>query len=106
MALVHINREKLGAPGDFMTLNKRNLELVLNELTHSELRLYLFLVSNRDGYTMPFSKQLIQNRIGLSKNGFYLARDGLIKKGFLVFNLTGDEYFFYEQSLQNNISDI
>lgn len=100
MALVSINREKLGAPGDFMSLSKTTLYKAIEILSHSELRLFLYLVSNKDGYAMPFSKQLIQNEIGLSKNGFYLARDGLIKKGYLYFDEVTGNYSFYERSLK------
>lgn len=96
MALVKINRERLGTAGDFMSVNKQTMKLALRSFTHSELRLYLFLVGNKDGYSMPFSKQLIQNEIGLSKNGFYSARDGLIQKGYLVFKEDSGNYEFHE----------
>jgi len=94
MALVTINRGPLGAPGEFMSLNKGVLFDLLREFTHAETRLYLYLVCNKDLYSFPFSKQLVENDIGLTKNSFYRARDGLIEKGHLV--LKNNRYFFYE----------
>lgn len=99
MAMVQIHKAPRNGEA-FLSLNKELLFTLLMDLTHSELRLYLFLSSNRDEWKLPFSKQLIQNEIGLSKNSFYLARDGLIRKGYLLMDEKTGDYSFYENSLK------
>ena len=64
-------------------------------LNGTELKLYLYLLSNDEGYMRDFSSQHFSSIYGCSRNATMRAFDGLIQKKYLV--IEDGIYCLYER---------
>ena len=71
------------------------LNKALQDLTHSELKLFFYLIEHADNTTTTFSLSptKIQKEIGLSIRSYKNAKIGLYQKGYLI-KMPGDYFYF------------
>ena len=88
-------------PSDFQSSQKNfiisNMTLAeaARNLNGTELKLYLYLLSNDEGYRRDFSSQCFSAIYGCSRTATMRAFDGLIQKKYLV--LENGDYCLYER---------
>lgn len=87
--------------------NKENLYTVialdiLEEATLNirgeALRLWLYFVKNRGGYTFELSQRAAET-FGIKRDSYYTAVNKLIDAGYLVPKREGSNYYFFRASL-------
>lgn len=64
--------------------NKEALFAACRLLTGNELKVFLYLNSNKDGYHWALSPEDIAEKVGSTTDGIRTAIRGLIKKGYMV----------------------
>jgi len=65
---------------------KDDLLLACRTLNESELKIYLYLISNQDNYIGGLSRVNIMNETGISESSYKRAIKGLMDKHYLVYN--------------------
>ena len=87
------------APADkkhvYGVFNKDVLFRACRELTGNEMKTFLYIAANQQGYQMALSSADIAEQVGSTVDGIRTAIRGLIKKGYLVKD-HGNYYVFYE----------
>lgn len=81
--VITIKKPKANKENTYSVMNKEYLFDAIEELTHNELKVYLYLSSNQDGYTLALSPQEIADRLGASKGRIQVAVRGLVEKGYI-----------------------
>lgn len=79
----------------YCKFDKEGLFRAVQELTHNELKVYLYLASNKDGYRAGLSTADIAERTNANQRRVQSAVNGLIEKGYLI-QLQNNEYLFCE----------
>lgn len=70
---------------DFLQINNDEWQAAAQTLkTYSAFKLYLYLASNKDGYSIALSPVDVQERIGISKNTYLAAFNELVAAGYLT----------------------
>lgn len=88
-----IARDKQHTYGVF---NSEALRQAMKELTEAELKLWLYLNKNQEGYSWDFSPSACESW-GISRASVYRAFNGLLEKGFIVRDTpTSNKYTVYE----------
>lgn len=92
---VQVNRSTLNKRNPFLLVNTDTIFEAARELDGTSFKVYLYLLSNKDGYIFDFSPQHIANVLGISRDSARLAFEKLERKNFLVSAEYG-KYQFYE----------
>lgn len=101
-----IHKEKLES--SYTGINTNVLGQAAGDLTLNELRLYLYLASNKDGFnwtlnTTAYGNWLGSNNTRTLNKSLQGAIDGLIEKGYLFeVKDKADNYIFQEQKVPKN----
>lgn len=95
--IVKVHKEPADKTHFYCVINKNALMTSLRDLTHNELKTFLYLAANQPGYEMALSTSDIAAQVGANVDGIRTAVNGLIRKGYLVEN-HGKHYDFYEVS--------
>ncbi len=90
---VIIHKEPLNK--NFLSINLDVLREACQRLTAYELKLYLYLASNMDGYNLALSQVAVTNAVNLPRSTYYDQVKNLVNKGYLV-DRGGNKYDFYE----------
>lgn len=91
-----IHRENpLNSGKQYLALDTQHLAQASKLLTPVGFKLYLYLCSNKDGYSRDYSPRDFSNIYGVSYDSARKAPQNLIEAGYLV--LAGGEYHFYEE---------
>lgn len=77
------------------TISNMTLAEAARNLNGTELKLYLYLLSNDEGYNRDFSSQHFSSIYGCSRTATMRAFDGLIQKKYLV--IEDGIYCLYER---------
>lgn len=95
---ITINREEVNLRGDrqYLAVYSENVAAASRVLSNTSFKLYIYLLSNQDGYKKDFSSQHFSTLYGVSYSSVSRAIAELEKEGFLV---KGDnnKYEFYER---------
>lgn len=95
---ITINREEVNLRGDkqYLAVYSENVAAAARVLSNTSFKLYIYLLSNQDGYKKDFSSQHFSTLYGVSYSSVSRAIAELEKEGFLV---KGDnnKYEFYER---------
>lgn len=94
--IVNIMKAPTSKKNTFMVLNLEALSKASSLLSNSEFKLYVYLASNQDGYAMALSKRAFCDWANCQENTYRSAVNGLIEKGYLVFD-TGNVFTFVEE---------
>lgn len=94
--IVTVHKAPANKENVYGVLNKAAAYAALQNLTHNEMRVFLYLALNQPGYCMALSTSDIATNVGSTEDGMRKAVQGLIKKGYLVLN-HGRTYDFYEE---------
>ena len=91
--MVNIHRER--ATANFLGIKNENWMAASRNLGAHGLRLYLYLASNRDNYTLALSPIAIQQEIGIPTSTYRDQFRRLESMGYLIHRY-GNTYDFYE----------
>lgn len=91
---VHINKRHW--EGHYLMIGFEEIQQAANELTHSGLKLYLYLAQNKDDYEFWLSPKDVMSHYKMSESSFNRAKAELIDKGYLV--KEGNTYQFFAHS--------
>ena len=82
----------------YMIAYTDTIELAAKELNNTQFKVYIYLLTNQDGYYFGLSPQDIANRYGASIDAVRDAIKGLIDKGYLVQEKNSEwNYKFYDR---------
>ena len=93
--IVTVHKAPANKENVYGVLNKAAAFSALQNLTHNELKVFMYLALNQPDYCMALSTSDIAVKVGSTEDGMRKAVQGLIKKGYLVLN-HGKAYDFYE----------
>ena len=80
----------------YIVCNRESLVYASNTLSHSALKIYLFLLSVGDKKSIALSYSLVNKTNEMSKPTYHKAVKELVSKGFLVDTNGHDNYVFLE----------
>lgn len=94
---VVIQREAVDSKGgkQFLMVYSENLAEAARNLNGAALKLYLYFLSNTDGYHKDFSPQHFCNIYGCSRSSAARAFDELVEQNYII--QEGSKYYFYER---------
>jgi hypothetical protein len=96
---IYFNNIPRNKNNPYNSYNRSALQSAISTLSHSALKLYLYLGNFKD---LPagiyLSKQDAMNSTKLSERGYFYAINELKEKGYLVIE-SNDNYIFYESPL-------
>lgn len=81
----------------YAVINKDALFRAARELTHNELKVFLYLASNQNEYCLALSTADIAEKMGANKRKIQEAINGLIEKKYIE-HMVGNSYDFYEEA--------
>lgn len=93
--IVTVHKAPANKENVYGVLNKAAAFSALQNLTHNELKVFLYLALNQPDYCMALSTSDIAAKVGSTEDGMRKAVQGLIKKGYMV-QEQGRAYAFYE----------
>ena len=93
--IVHINRAALNKNVGFLGINNANWKRAARTLGAHAFLLYLYLASNKDGFTLALSPSAIQQEIGMARSTYHDQLRKLQSLGYLVYE-DGKGWQFYE----------
>ena len=96
--IITINKAKTDRQNTYATINKECLMKAVTELTHNELKIYLYLASNQNGYQLALSSADVAEKTNASKRKIQEAINSLIEKGYLAETGT-NSYDFIEDTV-------
>ena len=77
----------------------------MKKLTHTEFKVYVCLLFNKDGYTIDFSPAYIHELSGLNQDTIRKAFNALIDKGFLIKANDKETLFNFYETPQKRINN-
>ena len=98
--LVTIHKAPTDKDHVYGVLNKDAMYEACNNLSHNELKLFLYLSSNQDDYYTALSAGDIANKVGAGVDSIRTSVKGLSSKGYLV-KKHGNSFDFYEAPQKN-----
>ena len=101
--VVTIHKEPLSK--NFLGINLDVLREACKRLTAHELKLYIYLASNKDKYELALSQVAAKEAVNLPRSTYYDQVQNLINKGYLV-QKSGNKYDFYEIPQSNLKSSV
>ena len=96
--VITINKAKADRENTYATINKECLVKAITGLTHNELKIYLYLASNQNGFKMALSSADIAEKTNASKRKIQESINSLIEKGYLV-ETGSNSYDFIEDTM-------
>lgn len=96
--VITINKAKADRENTYATINKECLMKAITELTHNELKIYLYLASNQNGFQLALSSADIADKTNASKRKIQESINSLIEKGYLV-ETGSNSYDFIEDTM-------
>ena len=96
--VITINKAKADKENTYATINKECLMKAITELTHNELKIYLYLASNQNGFQLALSSADISEKTNASKRKIQESINSLIEKGYLV-ETGSNSYDFIEDTV-------
>ena len=93
--IVTVHKAPANKENVYGVLNKAAAFSALQNLTHNELKVFMYLALNQPDYCMALSTSDIAAKVGSTEDGMRKAVQGLIKKGYMV-QEQGRAYAFYE----------
>lgn len=93
---ITIYKELCDTTHPYAKINSAALKDAINELTPSELTLWLELANHPHKDTWWLSNQYFFNEYAMARATYFKAKAGLIEKGYLV-EVSPHNYAFYEQ---------
>lgn len=93
--IVQVHKAPANKDHLYGVLNKQAAMAAFRNLSHNELKTFMYLSLNQPEYEMALSTADIAAQVGTTVDGVRVAVRGLIKKGYLV-NDHGNYYDFYE----------
>ena len=93
--IVTVHKAPANKENVYGVLNKAAAFSALQNLTHNELKVFMYLALNQPDYCMALSTSDIAAKVGSTEDGMRKAVQGLIKKGYMV-QEHGRAYAFYE----------
>lgn len=91
--MVKIHREP--AKSDFLGIKNANWQAAARDLGAHGLRLYLYLASNANNYTLALSPAAARAAVGIPRSTYFDYFQIMVNKGYLV-PATGNTFDFYE----------
>lgn len=91
--MVKIHREP--AKSDFLGIKNANWQAAARDLGPHGLRLYLYLASNANNYTLALSPAAAREAVGIPRSTYFDYFQIMLNKGYLV-PATGNTFDFYE----------
>ena len=92
--IVHIHRAALNKTEGFLSINNKSWKNAARVLKAPAFMLYIYLASNKDGYTLALSPAAILEEIGMARSTYNDQIKKLKAFGFLV--QENDGWHFYE----------
>lgn len=105
--IIKINRKKVNykdSKRPYMIAYTDLVEQASQDLNGSEFKVYIYMISNQDGFKFGCSPQDISNRYGLNIDTVKKAINKLIEKGYIV--KTNGTYEFYEKPLELDLEPV
>ena len=99
---IKINRER--ATVDFLGIKNENWQAASRDLGATALRLYLYLASNANGYTIALSPAAVRRDIGMARSTYHDQFHILVDKGYLV-PAAGNTFEFFEKPQPRTVSN-
>ena len=100
--VINIHRE--AAKSDFLGIKNQNWQAAARDLGAHALMLYLYLVSNADGYNLALSPAAIRQAIAMPRSTYQDQFVKLIDRGYIVPE-SGNVYNFYETPQTSHASN-
>lgn len=100
---IKINRER--ATTDFLGIKNENWQAASRDLGATALRLYLYLASNANGYTIALSPAAIRRDIGMARSTYHDQFHILVDKGYLI-PISGNTFEFFERPQPRPVNNI
>lgn len=89
--------------GHYLMIGFDEIQMAANDLTHTGLKLYLYLAQNVDEYEFWLSPKDVLNHYSMSKSSFDRAKKELIDKGYIVQN-GNNSFAFYANKEDSSFS--
>ncbi len=99
---IKINRER--ATVDFLGIKNENWQAASRDLGATALRLYLYLASNANGYTIALSPAAVRRDIGMARSTYHDQFHILVDKGYLV-PVAGNTFEFFEKPQPRTVNN-
>ena len=99
---IKINRER--ATVDFLGIKNENWQAASRDLGATALRLYLYLASNANGYTIALSPAAVRRDIGIARSTYHDQFHILVDKGYLV-PTAGNTFEFFEKPQPRTVNN-
>lgn len=80
---------------DFLQVNNESWHVACDTLSFSAFKLWLYMISNKDGYTFALSYEAINEAIPMSRNTYDNAIKDLRTAGYLT-HVEGNQWNFNE----------
>ena len=93
--VITIHKEPLNK--NYLGINLDVLRDACQRLTAHELKLYIYLASNKDNFELALSQVAATEAVNLPRSTYYDQVKNLINKGYIV-HRGGNKYDFYEIS--------
>ena len=98
---VKIHREV--PKSDFLGIKNENWKAAARDLSAHAFKLYIYLASNADRFTLALSPAAVRQEIGMARSTYHDQFHVLVDKGYLV-NSHGSTYEFFERPKVNKSS--
>lgn len=82
--LVLVHRDMPKKDKQYVSIYVENLQAAASDLKHGSLKVYLYLLANRDKYTLAFSPKDIGDKYNVSEDTVRAAFKELVEKGYLI----------------------
>lgn len=104
--VITIEKTEADKKHTYLTINKECLMNAIAGLSHNELKIYLYLASNQDGFKMALSSSDISEKLNIHVRNVQTAINALIDKQYIK-QQQGNQYIFYDTPMQadDNASD-
>lgn len=89
---------------NFSRIHNDALQIAMQQLKGEHLKLWLYLVKNKDNYTLELSQKALEEW-GLKKDSYYRAVETLIKLGYLT-QTKGDSNIYTFTEYSQNAKEI
>lgn len=91
-----------GCKDPYLHIKRETIEQACRELkTPAAISVYLYLSSNKDGFTLGFSPKAISEAYGISEDSARNGFNKLIEKGFIIQN--GKSHFIFSNTPKSKI---
>lgn len=85
---------------NFSRIHNDALQLAMQQLKGEHLKLWLYLVKNKDNYTLELSQKALEEW-GLKKDSYYRAIESLIELGYLTQTKDDSNIYTFTEYSQN-----